>query len=75
MTLDVLRIGEKAKVIAIRCTGLIRTRLADFGLLPGTVVEAVMGSPLGDPKAYRIRGSVIAVRSEDAALIEVEATT
>lgn len=72
MTLDLLKIGEKARVVAINCQGFLRTRLADLGLLPGTAIEPVMRSPMGDPVAYNVRGSVIAIRREDAALIEVE---
>jgi ferrous iron transport protein A len=72
MTLDVLKFGESARVVAVRCQGFLRTRLADLGLLPGTVIERVINSPLGDPVAYRVRGSVIAIRREDASLIEVE---
>lgn len=72
MTLDLLQIGESAKVVAVRCQGFLRTRLADLGLLPGTTIERLMSSPLGDPAAYSVRGSVIAIRKEDAGLIEVE---
>jgi Fe2+ transport system protein FeoA len=31
-----------------------------------------MPSPLGDPVAYRVRNSVVALRREQASLIEVE---
>ena len=72
MTLDLLKIGEQAKVVAINCQGFLRTRLADLGLLPGTLIEPIMRSPMGDPVAYSVRGSVIAIRREDAAMIEVE---
>ena len=72
MTLDLLRIGETARVIAVNCQGFLKTRLADLGLLPGTAIQPVMRSPMGDPVAYEVRGSVIAIRKEDAQLIEVE---
>ena len=44
----------------------------DLGILPGTVVETMMRSPLGDPVAYRIRDAVVALRHEQAAMIEVQ---
>jgi len=72
MTLDMLQFGQSARVVAVRCHGFLRTRLADVGLLPGTMIELVMRSAMGDPVAYWVRGSVIAIRSEDAKLIEVE---
>lgn len=72
MTLDLLKIGETARVIAVNCEGFLRTRFADLGLLPGTAIRAMMRSPLGDPVAYEVRGSLIAIRFEDAKRIEVE---
>jgi ferrous iron transport protein A len=72
MTLDLLKIGEQAKVIAVKCHGFLRTRLADLGLLPGAEIEPVNRGPLGDPVAYSVRGSLVAIRREDAAMIEVE---
>ncbi|HAY83830.1 MAG TPA: hypothetical protein DCY42_02590 [Chloroflexi bacterium] len=44
----------------------------DLGLLPGTLVEAEISSPLGDPVAYRVRDSLIALRREQARCIQVE---
>lgn len=72
MTLNNLEIGERAIVKNILNKSQERRRLVDLGILPGTVIENVMLSPLGDPVAYRIRNSVIALRSEQAALIEIE---
>jgi Fe2+ transport system protein FeoA len=44
----------------------------DLGILPGTSVVAEMRSPGGDPTAYRIRGALIALRREQAELIQVK---
>lgn len=70
--LNSLDIGEKSKVIELISEGLIRRRLLDLGLIKDTIVEVVQKSPLGDPVAYLIRGTVIALRSEVAAMILVE---
>ena len=40
-------------------------RFTDIGLIENTLVECVGESPAGDPKAYLIRGAVIAIRNED----------
>lgn len=64
-TLDKLAPGRKALVESLETQGLTRRRLLDLGLVPGTVVESIQRSPLGDPTAYRIRGAVIALRSEE----------
>ena len=43
----------------------------DLGVVPGTVIEAEMRSPSGDPIAYRIRGAIVALRREQAAQIYI----
>ena len=41
-------------------------RLTDLGLVRGTRVTCVLRSPAGDPRAYLIRGALIALRRADA---------
>ena len=71
--LSSLPIGKKARVKSIITNGAQRRRLLDLGLIADTEVEALQKSPAGDPIAYRIRGAVIAFRTEDASGILVEA--
>ncbi|WHH57865.1 FeoA family protein [Petroclostridium sp. X23] len=71
--LNFLPLGKKAKVKALTSDGTIRRRMLDLGLISNTEVEAVQKSPAGDPIAYHIRGAVIALRSEEASKILVEA--
>lgn len=68
-SLNSINPGEYAKVGQILSRGSMRRRLLDIGLTPGTRVECVGKSPAGDPKAFLIRGAVIAIRSEDCAEI------
>lgn len=70
-TLASLRPGERGVVQSLRCTGLTRRRLLDLGMVPGTEVEAVMVSPNGDPVAYQVRGTLLALRREDAESVEI----
>ena len=65
--------GAKAMVLGLAsdCRGTERRRLLDLGFVPGTVVEMEMASPTGDPTAYRVRGTVIALRREQARLVRV----
>ncbi len=72
-TLYQIPIGEKAKVIEIspRLRGAERRRFFDLGILPGTIIETEMISPSGETKAYKIRGSLIALRKEQAEAIKV----
>lgn len=71
--LNDLPIGEKARVKLLRTGAASRKRLLDLGLVSETEVEALQKSPSGDPTAYQIRGTVIALRAEDASGIIVEA--
>ena len=59
-----LQVGERARVASLLSRGSMRRRLQDIGLIEGTEVECVQKSPAGDPVAYRIRGELIALRSE-----------
>lgn len=71
-SLNDLNVGNRALVYKILSCGAMRQRFLDIGLTPNTLVECVGESPAGDPKAYLIRGAVIAIRQEDAALILIK---
>jgi DtxR family Mn-dependent transcriptional regulator len=72
--LNALSPGERGKVLALspRLRGADRRRMMDLGILPGTPIEVEMTSPSGDPTAYKVRGALIALRDEQARLIQVE---
>ncbi|WP_421879667.1 DtxR family transcriptional regulator [Marinoscillum sp.] len=72
--LSSLNEGEKAKVIGIssECRGAARRRLLDLGFIKGTIIETEMQGPSSDPKAYKIRNTLIALRSDQADLILIE---
>jgi DtxR family Mn-dependent transcriptional regulator len=68
-----LKPGGRARVVGLSpaCRAPERRRLLDLGFVPGTLVEIEMVSPSGDPTAYRVRGTVVALRREQANLIRV----
>ena len=70
--LNELKLSQKAKINKILTSGDMRRRLIDIGLIENTVVECVGISPQGDPKAYLIRGAVIAIRNEDSKEILIQ---
>ena len=72
MTLNELNVGEKALVKEISNSSLMKQRFIDIGIVNGTKVECVLTSPGKNPKAYMIKGAVIAIRNEDAKFIEIE---
>lgn len=71
--LSALESGQAGKVVNISacCRGPERRRFMDLGILPGTVIKAELRSPGGDPTAYLIRGALIALRQEQANLINI----
>lgn len=60
-----LKVGECGTVLSIDADEKLKRRLLDIGLVPGTKVECLLQSPLKEPKAYNIRGCILALRSED----------
>lgn len=64
-TLSSLKPGESARVRELVSAGSIVRRMQDFGLVENTRVTCVGQSPMGDPKAFLIRGAVIALRNKD----------
>ncbi len=71
-TLDMLKIGETARIKKIITAGSMRRRLQDLGITAGTPVECVLMSPSRDPVAYRVRGALIALRSEDSSQVVID---
>lgn len=65
------RPGERVEIVALEGDRERRQRLMDLGLVPGTRVETVRRSPLGDPILYRVRSTLVALRREDAARVQV----
>jgi len=66
-----LPIGGVGVVQNLLAQGLSRRRMMDLGLTPGARVEAIRVSPAGDPKAYKIRGAMLAFRKEESCKILV----
>ncbi|MEG6523268.1 FeoA family protein [Desulfotomaculum sp. 1211_IL3151] len=66
-----LPVGKGAIVNSIEAEGITKRRMLDLGLVPGTRIETLRVSPAGDPKAYKIRGAVIAFRKEESIQIMV----
>ena len=70
--LDELPLETTGMVDTINCNGANRRRLLELGIVKGTKISPILKSPSGDPTAFLIRGSMIALRKEDANLIFVK---
>ncbi len=64
MSLDKLPINIVGKVNDIKCVEGIKRRLLDLGIIKGTKIEPVLLSPSGDPRAFSVRGTLIAIRKK-----------
>jgi DtxR family Mn-dependent transcriptional regulator len=73
MPLSDLPNSTPAEVVALddACQGFTRRRLLDLGMTPGVRLFPEMRNFFGDPRAYRVRGTLIALRREQAAQIWV----
>lgn len=71
-TLNLLPIGKEAIVKELKCKGNIRRRLLDLGIVKGTKIKSILKSPCGDPTAFEVRGTILALRKEDSSLIIIE---
>lgn len=71
MRLTELPLGTKGEVVAIKAASDKKRRLLDLGLTEGTEIIPKRRSPSGDPTAFLIRGTIIALRSEETDLIRV----
>ncbi|MDO4572162.1 MAG: FeoA family protein [Clostridia bacterium] len=61
-----LQPGESAPVGELRAPEPLRRRLLELGFTPGTAVSCLFAAPGGDPRAYLVRRSVVALRAADA---------
>ena len=64
--LSELSVGECAVIAGLDEACAMRRRLLDVGFMPGTQISCIGKSPFGDPRAYLVRGSKIAIRQIDS---------
>ncbi|HLE92795.1 MAG TPA: FeoA domain-containing protein [Anaerolineales bacterium] len=69
-----LSYDQRAEIVVLdeAVQGFTRRRFLDLGLTPGTMIYPELQNFFGDPRAYRIRGTLIALRKDQAAQIWVK---
>ncbi len=73
ISLKDLPVGKSGQVTYISNSTYSKRRFLDLGLTPNTFVKTERISPIGgDPIAYNIRGSIIALRKNEAAYVFVK---
>lgn len=71
LTLDQLFLGEKA-IVKDFSNPDISLKLLELGCVPGTTIQIERISPMKDPIAVRVAGTLIAMRIEEAKSIIIE---
>lgn len=71
-TLNTIELNQTVLIKSLNCTGPLQRRFLDLGIIPGTEITPIFSSVFNEPVAYMVRGSVIAIRSEDAKNIFVQ---
>jgi len=70
-TLNELKEGEIAIVVAVHGESEFRKRIFEMGFVTGSKVKVIKKAPLHDPIEYEIMGYHISLRRNEAKLIEV----
>jgi ferrous iron transport protein A len=71
VSLDRLRMGAPARVLAVGGEGAVARRLMEMGVVPGAPIRVVKAAPLGDPLEVRVRNYHLALRRSEAQTISV----
>ena len=71
MTIDLMKIGDKKKVIHIDNDLSIKKRLLEIGLSKDTIIECILINPFKNLIAYRVKDTTIAIRKSDGKKIKV----
>ena len=67
-----LPMNQSARVLSLSAQEPLRGRLMDLGFVPGSEITPLYAAPAGDPRAYLVCDTVIALRQKDADTVAVE---
>lgn len=70
-TLNEVKLNTEVRIKKINIDGNLKRRILDLGMIEGTRIKPVFRSPLGDPTAYEVRGSLISLREEETKKIYI----
>ena len=72
MTLNEIGRGESCLMVDLTADGALGQRLMDLGFFPGAKIKVIRNAPLVDPVEIELDGTLLTIRHEEAALIEVK---
>jgi len=71
LTADSIRINETVEILELDSNDTGQ-RLGEMGFWPGKSIQLLISAPFGDPLAFRVDNTIIALRKEEAKLIRVK---
>lgn len=71
MTADRLPLDRTGKIIEIKSSPL-KINLMELGFLPGKYITLQHKAPAGGPMAFQMEETLLALRTHEAALIQIE---
>ncbi len=72
ITLNNVPVGKTAIILQVNSNNpLQKNRLTDVGIIKNSCITPLFVSPGGDPTAYLVKNSLIALRNEDTENINV----
>jgi ferrous iron transport protein A len=74
ITADTIETNQTVRIIGLE-DGETSLRLGEMGFWPGKEITLVLSAPFGDPLAFEVDNTVIALRKEEAKMIKVLTTT
>ncbi len=72
MKLSELKTGQTARIKKLSCSGTLKSKLLDMGVLNGERIKVVRIAPLGDPVEVLIKQYKLSLRKKDIEGIIVE---
>ncbi len=70
-TLDKIDINKKYLISDVLLDEHTKKRMYDLGIIENSIIESLYKSPFGDPVAYLVKETIIAIRNSDAEKIIV----
>lgn len=70
-TADIIQINETVEILDLDSND-IGQRLSEMGFWPGKSIQLLISAPFGDPLAFKLDNTIIALRKAEAKLIRVK---
>ena len=69
---DLLRAGQRGRILDVAGDDAVAVRLMEMGLTEGAEIELIGFAPLGDPVEFLIRGYRLSLRKAEASRVTID---